>query len=541
MRVSILDGYVDEPSNLGVPPYISPYPRYLAGAVVDSGHEYQYVTIDQFRGGARPGGDALAVISGPIVPGKYLRGMPMSQKEILHAASSFDGPKVLGGPLARFRHFEEGIGKAFDHIAIRDLDASVFDFLQDGSFSSRDRTAGEWDRWAVLGADVVRDHPDFPQPLIAELDASKGCVRYVAGGCSFCVEPMYGIPRFRDVKGIVDEVRRLSSIGVVNFRLGGMADFFSYKAEGIGESPTPTPNVRALEGLLKGVRGAAASLSVLHTDNADPAMMAAHPDQAMAALGLLVKYTTPGNVLSLGMETADPDVVEKNNLNSLPETSLKAIEMINAVGSERGENGMPRLLPGLNFVLGLEGESKSTHLLNLNFLRHLLDRGLKVRRINIRQVSPVRRDFDMKHHDMFRSFKDRVRLEIDHEMLKRVVPKGTVLRDVYTEIKEGKLVFGRQIGTYPLLVGTPCPLGLGGFFDVKVTDHGQRSITAVQYPLDVNTANMAGISAIPGIGSKRAARIIRARPLKGRDDLKACLDDDAIAYEAATYLSFPPK
>ena len=38
----ILDGYVDEPTCLGVPPYISPYVRYLAGVLhahgFDPGH-----------------------------------------------------------------------------------------------------------------------------------------------------------------------------------------------------------------------------------------------------------------------------------------------------------------------------------------------------------------------------------------------------------------------------------------------------------------------------------------------------------------------
>ena len=47
MRIIILDAYVDEPSCLGVPPYISPYVRYLAGAVSDSGFDYTYITIDE--------------------------------------------------------------------------------------------------------------------------------------------------------------------------------------------------------------------------------------------------------------------------------------------------------------------------------------------------------------------------------------------------------------------------------------------------------------------------------------------------------------
>ncbi len=31
----ILDGYVDEPACLGVPPYVSPYIRTVAGALID--------------------------------------------------------------------------------------------------------------------------------------------------------------------------------------------------------------------------------------------------------------------------------------------------------------------------------------------------------------------------------------------------------------------------------------------------------------------------------------------------------------------------
>src|SRR5207237_849104 len=185
MKVVILDGYVDEPSNFGVPPYISPYPRYAVGAIRDAGHEWEYVTIDRAR---------------------------------------------AGHPL-------------------------------------RGKTMEEWDRWALLGADVVRAHPDFPDPLTVELDTSKGCVRYVNKGCSFCIEPMYGKPKFRDLAGVLAEVRRLAELGAVNFRLGGQADFFSYQAIGLGSSPTPRINGPAIRSLLEGIRAAAPNLQVLHTDN----------------------------------------------------------------------------------------------------------------------------------------------------------------------------------------------------------------------------------------------------------------------------------
>ena len=45
----ILDGYVDEPACLGVPPYISPYIRTVAGALASRGFAVHYLTIDQLR------------------------------------------------------------------------------------------------------------------------------------------------------------------------------------------------------------------------------------------------------------------------------------------------------------------------------------------------------------------------------------------------------------------------------------------------------------------------------------------------------------
>jgi radical SAM superfamily enzyme with C-terminal helix-hairpin-helix motif len=537
MRVVILDGYVDEPSNFGVPPYISPYPRYLAGATRDAGHEWEYVMIDQVRSGHPLDGDLLVLLSGPIVPGKYLRGLPISEKEILRHANAFEGPRLFGGPLARFRFFDEALVEPFDFVSTREVDACLFDFLMDGEWKNRDRTMDEWDRWALLGADVVRAHPDFPDPLTVELDTSKGCVRYLNGGCSFCIEPQYGITKFRPLEGVLAEVRRLAELGAVNFRLGGQADYFSYQAIGVGSSLTPQPNVPVLRALLHGIRQEAPNLKVLHTDNGDPAMIVAHPDEAIEAMRDLVRYATSGTILSFGLESADPAVTEANNLNIDAEGCLDAIRMVNEVGRQRGENGMPNLLPGLNFVAGLEGETKKTFELNLAFLKRLLADDLWVRRVNIRQVRPVRREFEPTGlYPEFRRFKEAVRTGFDHEMLRRVLPEGTILRDVYLELHEGHVTYGRQIGTYPILVGLSYPLDLNRFIDVRITDHGQRSVTGVEYPLDVNAASLAAISSLPGIGAKRAARIVRARPFSSIAAFTACLDDSAVAEHVEPFL-----
>jgi len=537
MKVVILDGYVDEPSNFGVPPYISPYPRYVAGAIRDAGHEWEYVTIDRVRAGHPLKGDLLVLLSGPIVPGKYLRSLPISEREVVRHARGFEGPRVFGGPLARFRYYDESLIEPFDWVALRDLDAAVYDHLTTGEWTHRDKTMEEWDRWALLGADVVRDHPDFPEPLTVELDTSKGCVRYINKGCSFCIEPMYGKPKFREVAGILAEVRRLAELGAVNFRLGGQADFFSYQAIGLGSSLTPRINVPAIRELLEGIRAVAPDLKILHTDNGDPAMMIAHPDEATAAMRDLVRLSSPGNSLSFGLESADPRVTEANNLNIDAEGCLEAIRMVNAVGRDRGESGMPRLLPGLNFVVGLDGETKKTFELNLAFLKRLLAEDLWIRRINIRQVRPVRREFEPTglYHE-FRRFKETVRTAIDHEMLRRVVPEGTILRDVYLELQDGHVTYGRQIGTYPILVGLPYDMALNRFVDACVVSHGQRSLTAVEYPLDLNRAPLAALSALPGIGAKRAARIVRARPFDSWPSFAACLDDPAVAERVAPFV-----
>jgi radical SAM superfamily enzyme with C-terminal helix-hairpin-helix motif len=537
MRVVILDGYVDEPSNFGVPPYISPYPRYVAGAVAEAGHDWEYLTVDQVRGGRSVKGDLLVLISGPIVPGKYLRGLPISEKEIVRHASAFEGPRLFGGPLARFRYFDEALVEPFDFVATRDVDACLHDFLITGEWTNRDRTMEEWDRWALLGAEVIRAHPDFPEPLTVELDTSKGCVRYVNGGCSFCIEPQYGITKFRPVEGVLAEVRRLAELGAVNFRLGGQADFFSYQAIGLGTSPTPQINVPALRQLLAGIHESAPNLRILHTDNGDPAMMIAHPGEAMEGLRLLVRHTSPGNLLSFGLESADPAVTEANNLNIDAEGCLEAIRMVNAVGRERGESGLPRLLPGLNFVAGLTGETKRTFDLDLAFLRRVLEEDLWVRRVNIRQVRPVRMAFEPTGlHAEFRRFKEAVRTGFDHEMLRRVVPEGTLLRDVYLEIREGHVTYGRQIGTYPILIGLPYDAGLNRFTDVRVTSQGQRSLTGLEYPLNLNRAPMRAIEALPGIGAKRAARIVRARPFATWEAFVSSLDDPLVAERVAPYV-----
>src|SRR5207245_5548971 len=170
-------------------------------------------------------------------------------------------------------------------------------------------------------------------------------------------------------------------------------------------------------------------------------------------------------------------------------------------------------------------------------VKHLLEEDLWIRRINIRQVRPVRREFEPTGlYREFRKFKEAVRTSIDHEMLQRVIPEGTVLRDVFLELQDGHVTYGRQIGTYPILVGLPYDMALNRFVDVRVTSHGQRSLTAIEYPLDVNRASLAAICAVPGIGEQRAARTVRARPFGSPLPFAPPFDDPDVAQRVAPIL-----
>ena len=74
----ILDCYVDEPACLGVPPFISPYPRYIYGALMCAGvnpGSISYLTIDSMREQNftfTENYDQVFLTGGAVVPGKYL-------------------------------------------------------------------------------------------------------------------------------------------------------------------------------------------------------------------------------------------------------------------------------------------------------------------------------------------------------------------------------------------------------------------------------------------------------------------------------------
>ena len=550
-KLVLVDGYVDEPSAFGVPPYISPHARYAAGAALSQGVEVEYHTIDALRVKPRElKGDALAVLSSCVVPGKYLRGTPITHNEAATLFMDFRGERLLFGANAAFGFADGGGGHAttrahklgdhIDHFITRDGDAAIADLFAGKTVVNRFRTTDEWSRHAQAGAPVVTQHPDMKAGiLMAEIDTFLGCVHYVSGGCGFCKDAKTK-PWYRDEEDIHEEVAVLHDNGVRHFRLGGQSCFWTYKAHGVGLTDEPRPNVEATEKLLRGVAEAAPGREVLHIDNCNPAIVATHPDESRAIARLLCQYGSDGNIAAMGLESVDPAVFAANNLNATAEQTMAAIRILNEESGHRGPRGLPYCLPGINLLYGLPGETAATYGMNWKWLMELKRSGLRIRRLNIRQLLPIRgqkETIDPKLKSTFIRHKQAVRHEFDQAILREVIPTGTVLRSVYMEKKEPSLTYGRQIASYALLVGVPYETDVERFTDILVTDHGYRSITGVPIPFNVPTASMKQLEALPGIGKKRAVNLKVKRP-RSVEEFAAIVQDPAVMQLLAPHLSF---
>jgi radical SAM superfamily enzyme with C-terminal helix-hairpin-helix motif len=241
-------------------------------------------------------------------------------------------------------------------------------------------------------------------------------------------------------------------------------------------------------------------------------------------------------VAAFGIESADPRVVKLNNLKVYPEEALEAIRIVNSIGAQRGYNGLPHLLPGVNFVYGLKGETEETYRANLDFMKRVLEEGLMVRRINIRQVmafpnTPMWEIGDSvirKNKRLFKVYKRRMRLEVDLPMLKRVVPTWTKLRGCYVEKRGRGGTYARQAGSYPVLVYLTYPRAVREKIDVVVLKHGFRSIIGIESPINLNKAHRKLLQNIPGLSKAVVLQILKRRPLHSIDEAKELIPRDLI-------------
>jgi radical SAM superfamily enzyme with C-terminal helix-hairpin-helix motif len=478
MHYTILDCYTDEASGLGVPPYLGTYPRYLFGKLIKEGHTVSYLTIDDLRLWKKYDGvkkepsvkqktnilvynltnnkaeqvlgrtKELIVILGVHVPGKYLTALPGTLKEVVSLLKNVKCKIILTGPAILGTQLEGGkFAEKVEH------NFEVVDYAM---------TFDELEESALLGVDILDQIPD---KRVIEIETGRGCA---VGKCSFCTEPLKNKFVNRKMDAVVKEVESYYKKGARYFRLGKQADFYA--------------SDRPIE-MLKQIRKKCPKIEVLHIDNVNPnSVVKKGGDEITKAI---VEYCTSGNIAAFGVESFDSEVVKANLLNTAPLVAMKAIRIINKYGAERGESGMHKFLPGINLIFGLLNETKETHKKNLEALLQVMDEGLLLRRINIRQVAVLPGTFLEKHggnkylrknKQYYWKWRNEIRQKIDSPMLKRIVPVGTVLNDVFTEMYDGKTTFCRQMGTYPLIIGVKGRLPLGEKVSVKVVGHMLRSI-----------------------------------------------------------------
>jgi len=515
IKITVIDGYLDEPSCLGVPPYISPHIRYLWGALLEAGISpvnLNYITIDQLRQNQNDelekmeALDIVILVAGTTVPGHYLGGQPASAAEIKEIGEKIFYPtKVLAGPITLIKKMREKFEADYDILTAEIAALDLYQRLQSAEISAAERN-DYINKFAVTGAQVVKKHPNYPH-LIAELETFRGCPR--ASHCSFCSERLKKLTYSRQPEAVSSEVKALAAAGLHHYRLGSQTDLLLYGAQ--RKSNDFKLNPAQIRELYRGIRKADPELKVLHMDNMNPAEIARNPDQAAEIIEIITKYNTAGDTAAFGLESADPLVLKKNNIDSTAEENYFAIKLMNEIGGKR-KDGVPKLLPGLNFLHGLIGERKETLNYNYEFLKKLLQDDLMLRRINIRQVVRLGSYPEVKYSlGEFKKYKEKINQKINQQMLKRVFPTGVILKELYSEKKKGSLNYCRQLGTYPILTAV-IDQNDDFFEQVKVIDHGYRSITALKWPKKVSEYSKKELESIPGIGSKRASRIIFKKP-----------------------------
>ncbi|UYP46597.1 hypothetical protein NEF87_002882 [Candidatus Lokiarchaeum ossiferum] len=573
MKLLIIDGYIDTPGCLGVPPYLSPLARYIFGSVKKNlpvNSQINYVTIDQFRKSQEKKTqqerfetnqgesiqnfisgiyDITIFITGVSVPGKYLTSQPIRFSELRRyghlLTNSFT---ILCGPATKYGIGEEGgktsisaekLKEIFNLIIYGDPEI-VLNKLLSGEFLSTfqlpenieeisrfERKSMEEIRdFAIEGAKLIPSHPNYSEGnggnLICEIETFRGCPRYHSGGCAFCIEPLKGKTLHRSPDSVIAEIVALYSQGVRHFRLGSQTDFYAFQHKAFDHPKYPRPNPEVIEFLLSSIRNACPDLKTLHIDNVNALNFVLYPDEATQITKAIVKYCTAGNIAAIGVESVDNDVIIKNNLKATAPEILETIKIINLYGSDIGENGSPKFLPGLNFIMGLPGETKTSLDECFEFLSSVIEQNLLLRRINLRKFMvptsiPQKNARKIsKHLTKFASkyyhWKELIREQIDNPMLKKIYPIGRELSNCYAEKHEGNATLLRQPGTYPIICFVHTKLPLKQYYNLLIVNHGQRSITCLQSPVNLIELSQKELESIDGIGKKRAISIKSIQP-----------------------------
>ncbi|MCX4966332.1 radical SAM protein [Streptomyces sp. NBC_00654] len=407
----------------------------------------------------------VIVIAGDAVPSVHLHAVNGSFEEIARALACTRGRRYLLGPLSAYA------------LATPAEYAGLFDAVHTHTVTSGDlllgsRRPADYEQMRTERDSFTGLVEQMPWRPIAELELYRGCTRRKF--CDFCNEPTKSpLVAFREVDDVVAETAQLYAAGIRNFRLGQQTCFFSYRHR----------DETAIRALLSGIRECCPELEVLHIDNADPLAVAAPVGLRIAKL--VADFCTEGNCAPMGIESFDPAVIERNTLTCTPEILMRAIGHVNEAGAARGPGGLPMLLPGLNLIYGLPGETHNTHVANLRGLAGILDAGLLCHRTNVRlarafpgtPLASLSEPEPLPSAEHFASWKADIDFTWDQPMKERVYPTGLRVPGLHSYFISEEGTYWRRLGSYSIQVierSARVPLGTTG--DLVVTGHSPRMI-----------------------------------------------------------------
>lgn len=465
----ILDCYTDEPSGLGVPPYLGVHSRYIAGCLQKKNKKYYYITIDDLRANngevntedtynkriinttknvsnikqIMKNADNIYVVMGCFVKYDYVSAEPPSFEEVKKLLEKFNknSNKILFYALGGSKLSRTNIQNTIPQNLFKDIIfGNTYNYFIKEKENMFNPNYEKLNEISVLSSSIIKQ---IKRPMIIEIETATGCNRNP--GCTFCIEGMRGLPlQFRKEEDIINEIKALYDNGARYFRLGRQPNFYAYMNN----------SSEHIEKLLKGIWEKCPQIETLHIDNVGPQDV--NTEEGEKITKIIAKYCTDANITPFGIESFDPIIREQCNLNGSIEDIYKAIEIINKYGKEKGKTGMPKLLPGINIIYGLDGQTNKTLDINLTSFKKILNSGNWIRRVFVRKLtSPYGEQFDKYTDKDLKEFSDwqkQIENQFVIPMLKEMYPIGTEISKLRMEMYNNGDSILRQMATCPIRV-----------------------------------------------------------------------------------------
>ena len=460
-KTVILDCYTDEPSGYGVRPYLGTHQIHLAQALSYKKETFSYLTIDDLRyangeketentnirtlNTTKNADDALDIVKnaetiyiimGCFVEYKYFSCEPPSIEEVYEFLRNAKARKILFYVLGVESNIcanypSTKLAQIIDQICI----GNTYRFVLENS-SSENFLLPNYNLLDTISSQPVHIIEQLRFPILAEIETGTGCNTPT---CSYCIEAKRHIrPTYREPDSIIKQINALYKSGVRHFRLGRQPNFFHYQYN----------STEKLNKLLSGIREICPAIQTLHIDNVN--MNSVVEPHGREFVKLVTKYCTDGNVAPFGIESFDDNVRRATHIFGSSDKIMKAIEIVNEYGSEIGANGFPKLLPGINLMHGLPGQTNNTHSVNMVFLEKIYRNNLQTHRLFYRYMTPAEGVISFKGNkdlDYYNKCKKEIMDSFVIPMQNRVYPTGRQLNGFREVVFENGNSFLRALGT----------------------------------------------------------------------------------------------